>query len=100
MAPVLKTGIPERVSGVRIPPSPPCSLNYREILPTLPLKFANYPVFRDYSQTSRTAENGLLVVTRSQCLAFSPESRKAVRFRGLPEANAMRSQTDDVAKPA
>src|ERR1700733_14041925 len=26
MAPVLKTGIPERVSGVRIPPSPPDSL--------------------------------------------------------------------------
>jgi len=26
MAPVLKTGIPERVSGVRIPPSPPFSL--------------------------------------------------------------------------
>ena len=25
MAPVLKTGIPERVSGVRIPPSPPAS---------------------------------------------------------------------------
>jgi hypothetical protein len=23
MAPVLKTGMPERVSGVRIPPSPP-----------------------------------------------------------------------------
>src|SRR5580704_14960506 len=32
MAPVLKTGIPETVSGVRIPPSPPCSLNCREIL--------------------------------------------------------------------
>src|SRR5208337_3726687 len=31
MAPVLKTGIPERVSGVRIPPSPPCSLDCREI---------------------------------------------------------------------
>jgi hypothetical protein len=27
MAPVLKTGIPERVSGVRIPPSPPDSRN-------------------------------------------------------------------------
>ena len=26
MAPVLKTGIPERVSGVRIPPSPPLLL--------------------------------------------------------------------------
>jgi hypothetical protein len=30
MAPVLKTGIPERVSGVRIPPSPPFSLDCRE----------------------------------------------------------------------
>ncbi len=28
MAPVLKTGIPERVSGVRIPPSPPLSRHY------------------------------------------------------------------------
>jgi hypothetical protein len=26
MAPVLKTGVPERVSGVRIPPLPPFSL--------------------------------------------------------------------------
>src|SRR5438132_7221203 len=31
MAPVLKTGIPERVSGVRIPPSPPDSLSCRDI---------------------------------------------------------------------
>jgi hypothetical protein len=30
MAPVLKTGIPERVSGVRIPPSPPYILECRE----------------------------------------------------------------------
>src|SRR5258708_28683233 len=30
MAPVLKTGIPERVSGVRIPPSPPYSLGCRD----------------------------------------------------------------------
>jgi hypothetical protein len=28
MAPVLKTGIPERVSGVRIPPSPPDFLRF------------------------------------------------------------------------
>ena len=33
MAPVLKTGIPERVSGVRIPPSPPHSLSCRETPP-------------------------------------------------------------------
>ena len=35
MAPVLKTGIPERVSGVRIPPSPPdfllSSIQQREL---------------------------------------------------------------------
>jgi hypothetical protein len=32
MAPVLKTGIPERVSGVRIPPSPPLlSASYADL---------------------------------------------------------------------
>jgi hypothetical protein len=30
MAPVLKTGIPERVSGVRIPPSPPLRIANEE----------------------------------------------------------------------
>jgi hypothetical protein len=37
MAPVLKTGIPERVSGVRIPPSPPVlwsSVQVRSSAPT------------------------------------------------------------------
>ena len=32
MAPVLKTGVPERVSGVRIPPLPPYSLKF-SVLP-------------------------------------------------------------------
>jgi hypothetical protein len=40
MAPVLKTGIPERVSGVRIPPSPPAGLDCKEILPTSIPKYA------------------------------------------------------------
>ena len=38
MAPVLKTGIPERVSGVRIPPSPPLLLlsgTCKSVIPTL-----------------------------------------------------------------
>jgi hypothetical protein len=45
MAPVLKTGIPERVSGVRIPPSPPAPnsnhlpCGYRERLPANPDSF-------------------------------------------------------------
>ena len=33
MAPVLKTGVPERVSGVRIPPLPPCSLRFSILWP-------------------------------------------------------------------
>jgi hypothetical protein len=38
MAPVLKTGMPERVSGVRIPPSPPDFLRfYFHPLAQLPL---------------------------------------------------------------
>jgi hypothetical protein len=40
MAPVLKTGIPERVSGVRIPSSPPASLHCRETAPPFPSKYA------------------------------------------------------------
>src|ERR1700680_1493620 len=41
MAPVLKTGIPERVSGVRIPPSPPLLLlssTCKLVIPTLSLR--------------------------------------------------------------
>jgi hypothetical protein len=60
MAPVLKTGVPERAPGVRIPPSPPRSLDCREFLPLFPAEFANMPVFRDSSSANRTAENGLL----------------------------------------
>jgi hypothetical protein len=41
MAPVLKTGIPERVSGVRIPLSPPYSLDCREFPHQLSKEFAN-----------------------------------------------------------
>jgi hypothetical protein len=37
MAPVLKTGIPERVSGVRIPPSPPYILYSTTCLAMIPL---------------------------------------------------------------
>ena len=39
MAPVLKTGVPERVSGVRIPPLPPYSLKFSILWPN----FADEP---------------------------------------------------------
>src|SRR5580693_5730910 len=57
---VLKTAVPERVPGVRIPLPPPRSLNCREILPLFPAKCANMPVFSDFCATNRTGENGLL----------------------------------------
>src|ERR1700735_4120205 len=45
MAPVLKTGVPERVPGVRIPPSPPHSLSCSDFcLPHVP-KCAKYAHF-------------------------------------------------------
>src|ERR1700722_11608475 len=47
MAPVLKTGIPERVSGGRIPPSPPDSLDCRESARQLSRHSRFVPVFRD-----------------------------------------------------
>ena len=49
MAPVLKTGVPERVPGVRIPPSPPASQNCREILPNPNPR--NMRTFRDLRLT-------------------------------------------------
>ena len=41
MAPVLKTGVPERVPGVRIPPSPPDVLSPVSIVVYLTFPFAS-----------------------------------------------------------
>ena len=50
MAPVLKTGIPERVSGVRIPPSPPFM--------KFPCDYQGYVRFLLFASLSRRAERG------------------------------------------
>jgi hypothetical protein len=49
----------ERVTGVRIPLSPPASLNRRETAPPFAAKYAKMPVFRNISSAKRTGENGL-----------------------------------------
>ena len=51
------------------------------------------PVFSDYSQTNRTAENGLLGIKYGHYPGFSPEGTFAVRLPEGFKANAMRSQT-------
>jgi hypothetical protein len=49
------------VPRVRIPPSPPSSLNCKGFSLALLRNTRIMPVFRDYSEANRTAENGLLV---------------------------------------
>jgi hypothetical protein len=46
----------------------------------LPPKYAKEPVFRDCSQTNRTAQNGLLGSEGGHCHGFSLEGTFAVRF--------------------
>ena len=48
MAPVLKTGVPERVSGVRIPPLPPYSLRVLILQATLLGNRRNLPEIADF----------------------------------------------------
>jgi hypothetical protein len=67
---VLKTAVPERVPGVRIPLPPPRSLDCREIPFALRRNTRIMPVFRDYSETNRTAENGLLDREGVTAIAF------------------------------
>jgi hypothetical protein len=67
MAPVLKTGIPERVSGVRIPPSPPYSLKCREICLDCPGNNNKSPQFCGFSLTNRTGESVLLHTVGELC---------------------------------
>ena len=91
---VLKTAVPERVPGVRIPLPPPCSLDRRESLPSFPAKFVNYASFLRFSLNNRTAENGLSWLTGCTNWAFSLQPPQAVRLRRLAIANVRRSQIE------
>jgi hypothetical protein len=84
MAPVLKTGIPGRVSGVRIPHSPPYSLECREICPDYPENNKKSPQFCGFSLTSRTGESVPFNTVGEALPSFSLEAQLAVRFRRHP----------------
>ena len=83
-----------KVPKVRILLSPPRSLNCRESRLSYPRNTRYMPVFRDYSLTNRTPENGLLRIDRPNCPGFSLKGTSAVRFQG-GQANAMRSEAGD-----
>jgi hypothetical protein len=57
---VLKTVVPERVPGVRIPLPPPYSLEVQRNLPGLSGNNNKSPQFCGFSLTNRTGGNGLL----------------------------------------
>ena len=70
------------VPRVRIPPSPPHSLDCRQLPLASRRKVRTMPVFRDYSQTNRTAENGLLGI---ECSTVPALLRKAHEQSGFEE---------------
>jgi hypothetical protein len=67
---VLKTAVPERVPGVRIPLPPPRSLKCREIPLASRRNARIVPVSRDCALTNRTAENGPFGMECGIALAF------------------------------
>jgi hypothetical protein len=62
------------VPRVRIPPSPPASLNRRETAPPFAAKYAKMPVFRNISSAKRTGENGLPGIEWRQSAGPAPPS--------------------------
>src|SRR5580704_8875619 len=78
------------VPRVRIPPSPPYSLNCRKNRLFYIRNTRQLPVFRDYAWTNRTAENGLLAGERHN---FPPFLRKAHTQSGFKEG-IRRTQCD------
>jgi hypothetical protein len=69
------------VPRVRIPPSPPRSLDRRESRPFFLRNTQKMPVFRDYSQTNRTAENGPHSTECSQRPGFLRKAHAQSGFR-------------------
>jgi hypothetical protein len=78
---VLKTAVPERVPGVRIPLPPPRSLDCRESRLLFLRNTHKMPVFSDYSQTNGTVENGLLGIECGIVLAFLQEAHVQSGFQ-------------------
>ena len=75
------SGPTQGVMRVRIPISPPASLNRRETAPRFAAKDAEMPVFRKISCAKRTGENGLPGIEWPQSAGLSLEGTCAVRFR-------------------
>ena len=80
---------------IRIPPSPPDSLDCREITLRLAPKYVKHARFRDNSQTNRTAEKDCLPSRGLKVSPFLWRAEWQSGFDGLLQANAMRSRVSD-----
>ena len=79
MAPVLKTGVPERVSGVRIPPLPPFSHQRCSISADTGRKQLKFPKTRLIHRHSPLLENLVFVETTRWLFAILSVSRLWMR---------------------
>src|ERR1700733_7746709 len=68
---VLKTDVPERVPGVRIPLPPPHSLKCREIRPDCSGNYAKWVQFRNFL-SKRSRERGVLTPRRGSRACCRP----------------------------
>src|SRR3954452_20634952 len=90
MAPVLKTGIPGRVSGVRIPHSPPYSLDRRETRPNCSRSCEKTPKFPDSAPANWTRESDRPNAVRQRWRVFSGQQKRSpVTTRTGGECNAI-----------
>src|ERR1700733_2198734 len=91
---VLKTAVPERVPGVRIPLPPPRSLNGREIPRSFPPKYAKHAHFsRFFLSKPDCRERTTPLRTGSLSRLFSGgHTRNPVSQRALRECKAIRSR--------
>lgn len=88
------------VPKVRIHPAPPVSLHCRESPPPFPRNTRNMPVIGHTCHQSGLQRMHSLPATDLNIAPFLGTAEWQSGFDDLPRANAMRSQTDDVAKPA
>jgi hypothetical protein len=92
-------GFNKLLERVRFPLALPTSLKCREISRDCSENRAKWPQFRIVWPLNRTGESVPHNAKGEFCGAFSG-GRWAVPFQRLQQANALRSEIDDVAKPA
>jgi hypothetical protein len=86
---VLKTTVPERVPGVRIPLPPPCTLDCRESLAYFVTNYAKDARFSGNLRLHRTVENGLTYQLSPQISSFSLDPLQAPFANVIGELSAI-----------